>query len=286
MLTFLLEFGPFVIAVILLVLASLASDVPQIAKIFPNSHVGIYVCLVFVALLGFIVRLIRQQNAVDFSVKDVVNVTREAIDHIRPDIESLSLNDAFQRGGMRGTASDRVRIFAITTRFVTQQLRADDFKAEQVDLMVAGNDAQDPQVPSAEMLALEVKLAIEYSWASRVRNGYIGTLHVHQYEFFPTEWYVIFDERLMVLGTYVFDNDAVGCAAPLNTVMLVHASGVGRELIRSKVEAFDRLVGATSKRIGSGTFEGEYKLNKDKVARRVGSSEWMDLPDISQTTPV
>ena len=286
LLAFALEFGPFVIAAVLLLLASLATDIPELAKVFPNSHVGIYVCLIFVALLGFIVRLTRQQAKVDLTVMEMVTATRDAIDHVRPDIETVSLSEAFQGDGMRGTSSGRVRIFAITSRYITQQLRTEDFRAEHVDLMVAGNGESDPSVPAAKMLATEVELAIEYSWASRVRNGYIDTLCVHQYQFFPTEWYAIFDERLMVLGSYAFDLDSVGCAEPLHTVMLVHPAGAGRELIRTKVAAFDHLMQTSSQRVGSGSFEGEYKLREDKVARRgPGSEDWVELPNISQTTP-
>ena len=136
------------------------------------------------------------------------------------------------------------------------------------------------------MLATEVKLAIHYTWASRVRNSHIRDLEIRQYKFFPTEWYVIFDEKVMVLGTYVFDNDAVGCAVPLDSVSLVHGVGAGRDLIRSKIDAFDRLMAASSTRIGDGEWEGEYRLIEGKVVRRVDGGGWEELPKISQTTPV
>jgi hypothetical protein len=286
LLEFLLEFGPFGIAAILLVLASLANDVPDIAKLLPNAHVGIYVCAAFVALLAFVVRLTHRQEAVEAATAEVVESTRCALETLRPDIESVAMSQAFQRAGMLGVASDHVRIFAVTSRFVSQQLRGDDLPADRVSLMIAGNTASDTRMPVPRMLEAEVQLAIEYNWASRVKNRHIRSLYVRQYEFFPTEWYVIFDDKVMVLGTYAFDNDAVGCATPLNAVSLVHASGAGRELIRTKSDAFDRLMAAASPRIGSGAFEGEYRLVEGKVARRGADGKWQELPDISQTTPV
>jgi hypothetical protein len=284
---FLLEFGPFVIAAILLVLASLASDIPAIAKLFPNSRVGIYVCAAFVALLAFIIRLTSRQQAVEAATREVVKTTQRAVESLQPDIESVSLSQAFQRAQVVGRAYDQIRIFAITSRFVSQQLRDEDFPANRISLMVAGNTASDDRMPAPEMLESEVKLAIEYTWAARVRNGYIRNLRIQQYEFFPTEWYAIFDDRVMVLGSYAFDAEAIGCATPLNSVSLVHAIGAGRELIRTKIEAFDRLLNASSARIGDGKFVGDYELVDGKAAHRArGSDEWREMPRISQTAPV
>jgi hypothetical protein len=284
---FVLEFGPFVIAAVLLVLASLANDIPAIGALFPNSHVGIYVCVAFVALLAFVVRLTNRQVAVEAITAEVVETTQRAVDNLQPDIEAVGLTRAFQKADVMGTTSDHVRIFAITSRFVSQQLRGEDIPANCLSLMVAGNTASDTRMPRPEVLESEVEIAVEYSWASRVRNGHIGTLNICQYEFFPTEWYVIFDDRVMVFGTYAFDIEAVGCAAPLNSVCIVHAVGAGRELIRAKIEAFDRLMKASSARIGQGSFEGEYQLIDGKVAhRRTNDDEWREMPNISQTTPV
>lgn len=284
---FLFEFGPFIIAATLLVLASLASDIPWFESAFPNSHVGIYVCLAFVALLSFVLRLTQRQSVVETVVRNLDAAAREAIEHIDPEIESMSMSDAFKRGlGPLGT-HDHIRIFGITSRFVSQQLSSEEAKAERLSLMVAGNTADDPRMSASDKLEDEVQIALEYSWASRVRNGYIRKLCVRQYEFFPTEWYVIFDDRLMILGTYVFDPKAVGCAAPFTTsVMVVHSSGAGRELIGSKIEAFDRLMSCDSKRVGNGPFDGEYRLKGDRVKHRVNGGKWRDMPGISQTWPV
>lgn len=284
LLAFLIEYGTFVVVAVLLVLSSLASNIPQLASLFPNADVGIYVCLIFVALLGFVLRLVRQQAAVETRVTESIEATDSALAHVRPDFETATLTDAFQGQDVRRMTATRIRIFAITTRFISAQMRP-DMNVERVDVMVAGNNGREASVPSCAMLANEVRIAVEYGWASLVRNGHIDKLWVYQYRFFPTEWYVIFDERLMLLGTYAFDEDAVGGAAPLEAVLVVHGSGAGREVIRAKIDAFDRLAGAQSKRIGDGRCEGEYELREEKVMLRGSDDIWRDLPQISQTTP-
>ncbi|HSH81317.1 MAG TPA: hypothetical protein VLA19_22525 [Herpetosiphonaceae bacterium] len=287
LLGFVLEYGPFVAAGALLVLASLASEIPAVEKVFPNSRVGIYVILAFLALLPFIVRLTSRQSSLEAAIQRALVSNNELLGRVRPVTESVSLAQAFRMAEDAVPSSVRIRIFAITSRFISQQMTSDAFRASRVDLMLGAEQAESTDSgDQSKLLGIEVRLAIEYSWASRIRNHHIDTIRVRQYTFFPTEWYVIFDDALMVIGTYLYDGKSIGCTATPDEALVVWPSGVGREMIDAKIRVFDALWGARSSRVGTGALEGEYTLQEGEVVRRVNQGDWRALPPISQAVPI
>ena len=271
------EFGPFVIAVLLLLMSSLAGDIPAIKKIIPDSRVGIYVCAAFVALLGFVLRLTSRQVAVERAVLEATSATNRAVLHLKPDIEALALAKAFEAAQSEGAVCEHIRICAVKSRFISVNMQSDRLKAELLSLMVAESTSAQSGSRDLVNLKAEVQLIIEHEWIPRVRDGDIRSLRVRQYKFFPTEWYVIFDHRVMVLGTYVFNKGALGHVRHLDTVMLVHDTGAGRDLIRSKVAAFDRLFDSDVALVGRGDFDGDYALRDGNVARSGGDGKWNQL---------
>ncbi len=282
LLSFAIEYGPFIAAGVLLVLASLASEIPAIERMFPNSRVGIYVVVAFTALLAFIVRAANQQAALRGTVRDVVASTDEMLEYLQPAVEVVSLSHAFRLAEEVVASTSRIRIFAITSRFISQQMRSDAFRSSRVDLMIGGSAAAGGPSTVTEWLDVEVRLAVEYSWASRVRTGQIGVLHVRQYTFHPTEWYVVFDDRLLVQGGYVYDERAVGCTGTPDRALVVRPTGAGRQMIDEKTRGFDALFSANGDRIGNGPLDGEYQLKEQVVMRRIDGEDWCELPPISQ----
>jgi hypothetical protein len=77
-------------------------------------------------------------------------------------------------------------------------------------------------------------------WENDQKNyDRIATLKICHYLFFPTEYYVIFDDESMILGWYLLNGDQwAGVQEPL---LIRNKTEEGKELIRKFIKKFDRL---------------------------------------------
>jgi len=199
---------------------------------------------------------------------------------IRPSIVRVALGDAFRMAISIVGKTDHVRIYAATSRVISEHMPTREFPTTRLDLLVgAARPDSDP------MLDKEVGLSVMYTWTRRVRAGAIGTLAVRQHDFYSTEWFVIFDNRLMIMGTYTYDRDLIGRSDIYPDVFVFMPHGEASGLILAKVDTFDKLFVAAESDFGEGEYEGEYQLHNGVVKRcRKAGGEWEELGAVSQAS--
>lgn len=274
----LLEYGPFTIAAILLVLSTLANEIRDLDNLLPSSRVGLYVCVAFLALFAFTIRLVDRVNHLSDLVRYNSEIQEKFISSSQETTTRLSLVQAFRIAEDVVSHCDRIRIFGLTSKFISQLMQT-RFSATEMSLLVAaaGPDC-DP------LLESEVHLSVLYTWVGRVRSESVGSLNVRQYDFYPTEWYVIFDDRLMITSSYVFDPHEIGNARTTPVAYVVRADDEGAKLIESKTEAFDALFAAAETHFSDGKYEGLYKMVDGRVRKlSPRSDDWEELGPISQS---
>lgn len=272
-----LEYGPFLIAAILLIATSLADGIPPLENILPSSRVGLYVCITFLALLAFVLRLTDRVSELTRVVGANTETQRRFISAATESTTRVSLDQAFRMAESMVSHCDKIRIYAISSKFISQ-LMITRFTAIEMELLLgaAGSEAD-------ALLDSEVHLSVLYTWVTRVRSAAIGSLTVRQYDFYPTEWYVLFDDRLMITGSYVFDEHEIGRTRTTDTAYVVRADDEGEQLIASKLEAFDSLFAASERHFSSGKYEGCYRLIEGRVKKLpLNSLEWHELGPLSQ----
>jgi hypothetical protein len=273
-----LEYGPFAIAAILLLLSSLADVLPSVERFFPASRVGVYVCITFIALFAFVIRLSERVSTLTRAVHEGVRSHQALMSSTSPAILQMPLGQAFRMAESLVGRTEHIRIFAVTSRFISAHMQPREFSTSRLDLMVVGAD------PKADpMLDTEVRLSVLYTWAGRVRAGAIGRLIVRQYNFYPMEWFVIFDNRLMITSTYMYEAAQIGKTRTVPEAFIVLPHGEGGSLIDAKVETFDALFAAAETDFGTGEYEGDYELRDGVVMRCRGAGiDWEILSPVSQ----
>ena len=156
-----------------------------------------------------------------------------------------------------------------------------EFSARTLQLLTSGaGPTEDP------MLDMEIQLSVLYTWAGRVRSGNIDLLDLRQYDFYPTEWFVIFENRLMILGSYVHDVHSVGKVGTTQQAFVVRPHGEGAALIQLKLDSFDMLFAAAETQFGPGKYEGRYELIDSVVKlKKPAATDWEELNAVSQSIP-
>jgi hypothetical protein len=277
-----LEYGPFVLAAVLLLLTSFADDIPSIQKLFPPNKVGVYVCLMFVALVAFVLRLSDRVRSLENLMRSGVDSQQEFIAAAKHPISLVPLAQAFRQAESSVGESEIVRVYAYSSRFISQHMQPRDFTVRKLHLLTSGAG---PTTDS--MLDMEIQLSILYTWAGRVRTGDINSLDLRQYDFYPTEWFVIFDTKLMITSSYVYDVHSVGKVGTPPEAFVVLPHGEGASLIQSKIESFDLLFAAAHSDFGPGKYEGRYERHDGTVkVRTLNDEEWQELSPVSQSVPV
>lgn len=284
-----LEYGPFVVAVVLLLLTSLADLMPSTERLFPESRVGVYVGITFVALFAFVLRLSDRLKSLEILAKESRDLQGEIAATARHTIELVPLVHAFRIAEGTARDSETVRVYAFSSRFISAHMLPREFSARKIHLLTTGAGTDDEMTNTQiglETTNTEIGLSILYTWAGGIRSGNIAEINMHQHDFYPTEWYVIFDDRMMVLGSYVFDEHSVGRVGTTSEAFIVSPYADGASLIQTKIEAFDRLFAATETKFGVGQYEGTYELREGTVKRRrLGSEAWEELSAASQSFP-
>jgi hypothetical protein len=272
----LLEYGPFAIAAILLLLTSLSDVVPRLESVLPASRVGLYVCVAFLAFFPFVLRLTDRVGQLSQIVLANTATQERFIGTVGQSTSRVSLGHAFRIAEDVVGHCHTIRVFAFTSKYISQHMQSREFSTEQLRLLIGDTD---PNVD--ELLDSEVRLSVLYTWAGRVRVGAIKHLVVHQYDFYPSEWFVIFDDRLMIMSTYVYDEHQIGRARTSLSAFVVRAGDEGSKLIEAKSETFDALYEASERNLGGGSHEGVYEMVSGRLRRRhFGGESWEDVDPV------
>lgn len=80
-------------------------------------------------------------------------------------------------------------------------MNATDTKIAEVNLLLANAETYIQQ-PHRDFLE-ESKLTILWNWVTSVKSGKVERLTLRQFNFYPTEWFVVLDEEVVIFGHYL-----------------------------------------------------------------------------------
>jgi hypothetical protein len=288
---FLLEFGAVIIVVVLLVLSAIGDEVRWMRGWADNSKTGLYMVVAILAFLPFLSKASRnwlQQAERDrelrTSLDAVVRGNSAILEKASSEIEAVPLGRIFRLAESECPEARTVRIYAVTSRFISQHLHASEYKIDTLRILLSSGPSG---IADTDLLRTEVKLAVEYSWMARIKARSVNHIILRQYDHYPTEWYVIFDDKLMIHAPYRFGEDNIGQCATSDTAFISRSAGHGRALIATQISSYDALFDAAEHHFGRGEFEGEYLLDDDGLVihRRTAADAWLPTSKLSQQAP-
>jgi hypothetical protein len=89
-----------------------------------------------------------------------------------------------------------------------------------------------------------------------VRNQSVRQLDLRQYNFYPTEWFVLLDDEVAVYGDYLFDTENIARAATSEDALVARNHGAGSTLVSNLSQKFDALFGACAHKFGEAELSG------------------------------
>jgi len=187
-----------------------------------------------------------------------------ATEKIDPVVSVHSIEGAFAEAFRLRPKPRKIRVFGLTSYKIQPLIESNvgEFPIESVQLLLADPHEYLRGASHVDFIA-ESNLTICWKWLGMVKKGLILKLHLNQFDFYPTEWYVILDEELVIVGHYRFDSDNIAKAATAGSVFMARNVGAGSRLIESYLSKFDHLFGVSDKQFGSAELSGIVRAGND-----------------------
>ena len=182
---------------------------------------------------------------------------------VAPEITSHDFPGALTYAFSLRPSPNTVRVFALSSwriQPLVEQL-IDKSSLNSVQLLLANPDEY--YVEPSEIFAQELSLAVEWKWLDMVRSQKITKLEVCQYDFFPTEWFILLDDDVVVFGDFEFDKNSVARARTSQCVFVAANSGAGAVILRNKCRKFQLLFDSCRDEFGVNQFPGSVMSNQN-----------------------
>jgi len=130
-------------------------------------------------------------------------------------------------------------------------MRFEDFTIDKCILLLRGfkdGDAEHAEFESQIILAVR-------DWQRLAKDGKISQLLIRSYDFLPTEYQVIFDDRAMLLGSYESDPTDYSEVKVRQPFYIDGANMDGRSMINDYRERFDALFAVCECNHGANHYE-------------------------------
>jgi len=156
---------------------------------------------------------------------------------IRP-LTHMSLNDCFNQIARQYRHIGRMRIFAVSSGRIHPLFSSSNIQVDKCDILL--RDFTDAEVRVSRNAEYQRHINdIVSEWERDREKGKVKKLAIDRFFFIPTEYYIIFDDKAMVLGTYMPTSD--GWSDVIEPVFIQNSSTEGAELIRKYAVRFDQL---------------------------------------------
>lgn len=187
-----------------------------------------------------VVGMIAAILAADFSARLYASYVERRQNGSFATFRSLPLDRAMQEARDLSGHVKSLRIFAISSGKIQPLVETMQIKAEVVQILLwrpwTGGAFQ------AQLAGFEAHIsALEADWNELQRRGQFGSLSVKRYSELPGDYYILFDDKAVIIGTYR-TNDVVYSLVDVNDTILIRAdSEAGRRVIRNYSERFDSM---------------------------------------------
>lgn len=187
-----------------------------------------------------VVGMIAAILAADFSSRLYAMYMERRQDGSSATFRSLPLDRAMQEARDACGHIKCLRIYAISSGKIEPLVETMQIKAETAQIMLwrpwAGGTFQ------AQLAGFEAHItALEADWNELQRRGQIGSVTIKRFSELPGDYYILFDDKAVIAGTYR-TNDVVYSLVDVNDTVLIRAdSEAGRRVIQNYVERFDSM---------------------------------------------
>lgn len=244
-LNFVLGYSPLIISIIVFILGNWYPGILQ------NHSEALWA-----AVLSFIAAEFIKSEISRAQSKRLLNrVSAQII----PDTFTGNFVDMFGKARMEKPAIGRLRVFALSSIKIEGQLRGlwVENIADSVELLLVNAKTYIAHPPPTADFSNELRNVITWGWVSLVKDNRIKNLKLRQYDFMPTEWFVIFDDDLAICGSYVFDEANIARARTSDSVFLYRKFGTGSVMLSAISKKFDELFMFYGHNFGDNEFFGE-----------------------------
>lgn len=157
-------------------------------------------------------------------------------------ITHADLNKCFTLVNENVESVSHMRVFANSTAIILPAFKNASFRVQKCELLVrtsAGeNKSEDFDVHVAQHIS---------QWESLCGAGRIDELKIARYDFIPTEWQVIFDDNLMIVGLDCPDFYDLTQIHVIEPALLYGYSEETRDVIQKYISRYDDFFGQYSK---------------------------------------
>lgn len=222
-------------------LAALSSYFPTLLDALSQQYVLV---LIGLALLSVGFRLesmfraqVTRMDELESTTKRLAEVQERFLEHSRSAVAPSTLADGFRNQAAAGRRIGVVRVFAISSQQVLSFFKAEGLEAGTCYLLVR---AFGPHASDHAEFKNQIMLAVR-DWRRLAVEGKIKQLKIGSYDFFPTEYQVIFDDVRMLTGLYDSDPSDYSEVRVRQPFRVEGSSADGRAMIQAYSERFDNL---------------------------------------------
>lgn len=170
------------------------------------------------------------------NVKNLHDTQEAYLKAVAPIIQTMSLAQGFATVSRQHVRWTNLRIFAVSSQQILTFFRSHRFIVDNCELLIRA----DPRDKRTRAWANSSRLLVQ-EWRTLEREGYVGKLTVRSYDFFPTEYECIFDEKVLLLGLYESDPDDHWDIKVGNVTLVEDSTPYGRHMIQEYRSRFDKL---------------------------------------------
>ena len=199
--------------------------------------------------------------ALEFGKSEISRVkSTRLLNHVSeqviPDTFTGSFVEMFGKARIEKPTIKRLRVFALSSYKIEGQLSGlwVNKVANSAELLLVNAKTYIVQPSPTADFDDELRNAVTWGWNSLVKEDRIQDLEVRQYDFMPTEWFVLFDDELAICGSYVVDEANIACAKIYGSVFLFRNSGTGAVMISALSKKFDELFKMCDNNFGKNEF--------------------------------
>jgi hypothetical protein len=239
------------------IFATLSGFFPALLDALSVQYV---LALVGLTLLGVGAHLEAQYSTTTTNLKELqkdvhsLKSTQEAyIDRTLKPICPSSLAAGFQQQAIAGSRIGTLRVFAISSQQILTFMRFEGFKVEHCMLLLRAFPERDV---AHRDFRNQILLAVR-DWRALAKDGRIEKLTIRSYDFLPTEYQVIFDNRAMLLGLYESEPTDYSEVRVRQPFYVDGGTSDGRALVEEYRTRFDKLFDACLNSHGPNPYEVE-----------------------------
>jgi hypothetical protein len=163
-------------------------------------------------------------------------------------ITPMSLNDCFNQVSKMHKHVRHMRIYALSTGRINPLFSSSDLFVDKCEILVRDFGNHELENPKNAERRRHINDMIS-EWEKEKRKGRIGELSITRFHYMPTEYYVTFDDKTMILG--LFQPTADNWGDVIEPVFIQGTSTEGAEMMEKYRRRFDRMMEMLTEEQGS-----------------------------------